>query len=76
MNRVDKTISYFKNGIDLGVAFHNVLEDKLYPCIGMQTHEEEVRPFSSQSARVLALSESSLGADCKGMHLCKHMSKV
>ncbi len=42
MNRVDKTISYFKNGIDLGVAFHNVLEERLYPCIGMQTHDEEV----------------------------------
>lgn len=45
MNRVDKTISYFKNGIDLGVAFHNVLEEQLFPCIGMQTHEEEVMTF-------------------------------
>ena len=42
LNRVDKTISCFKNGIDLGVAFHNVLEERLYPCIGMQTHGEEV----------------------------------
>ena len=43
LNRVDKTISYYKNGIDLGVAFHSVQEERLYPCIGMQTHEEEVR---------------------------------
>ena len=44
LNRADKTISYYKNGIDLGVAFHNVQEERLYPCIGMQTHDEEVRP--------------------------------
>jgi len=43
LNRVDKTISYYKNGIDLGVAFHSVQEERLYPCVGMQTHEEEVR---------------------------------
>ena len=48
LNRVHKTISYFKNGIDLGVAFHNVLEERLYPCIGMQTHEEEVTDLSSE----------------------------
>ncbi|CAK0783650.1 hypothetical protein CVIRNUC_006849 [Coccomyxa viridis] len=42
LNRADKTISYYKNGIDLGVAFHNVQEERLYPCIGMQTHDEEV----------------------------------
>ena len=44
LNRADKTISYYKNGIDLGVAFHNVQEERLYPCIGMQTHDEEVQP--------------------------------
>ena len=42
LNRVDKTITYYKNGIDLGVAFYNVQEEQLFPCIGMQTHEEEV----------------------------------
>ena len=46
LNRVDKTISYYKNGIDLGVAFHSVQEERLYPCVGMQTHEEEVRYLS------------------------------
>ena len=42
LNRVDKTITYFKNGIDLGVAFYKVQEEQLFPCIGMQTHQEEV----------------------------------
>ncbi len=76
LNRVDKTISYFKNGIDLGVAFHNVLEEQLFPCIGMQTHEEEVRTFSSQSAPIFMLSAPLLGANCGALHLCKQMSWV
>ncbi|BDA41395.1 Ran-binding protein 9 [Coccomyxa sp. Obi] len=42
LNRAEHTISYFKNGIDLGTAFTDVSEEKLYPCVGMQTHEEEV----------------------------------
>ena len=42
LNRAEQTISYFKNGIDLGTAFTEVSEEKLYPCVGMQTHEEEV----------------------------------
>ena len=53
LNRADKTISYYKNGIDLGVAFHNVQEERLYPCIGMQTHDEEVRPCSLLSSSFL-----------------------
>lgn len=44
LNRSDGTISYYKNGIDLGVAFRNVTEQRLFPCVGMQTHEEEVGP--------------------------------
>ncbi|KAK9909014.1 hypothetical protein WJX75_006058 [Coccomyxa subellipsoidea] len=42
LNRAEQTIAYFKNGIDLGTAFIGVAEEKLYPCVGMQTHEEEV----------------------------------
>ncbi len=42
LNRAEQTIAYFKNGIDLGTAFLGVAEEKLYPCVGMQTHEEEV----------------------------------
>lgn len=41
-NRADKTIAYTKNGIDLGVAFTNVQEERLYPTVGMRTPNEEV----------------------------------
>lgn len=43
MNRADQTISYYKNGIELGTAFQHVMEERLYPCVGMQTQDEEVR---------------------------------
>jgi hypothetical protein len=44
-NRVERCISFLKNGIDLGVAFGDVpLEERLYPCVGMRTPEEEARP--------------------------------
>lgn len=43
-NRVERCISFVKNGIDLGVAFADVpLEERLYPCIGMRTPDEEAR---------------------------------
>lgn len=41
-NCVDRTIAYTKNGIDLGVAFTNVQEERLFPTIGMRTPNEEV----------------------------------
>ncbi len=41
-NCVDKTIAYTKNGIDLGVAFTNVPDERLYPTVGMRTPDEEV----------------------------------
>ena len=41
LNKAEQTISYYKNGIELGVAFHHVLEEKLFPCVGMQTQDEE-----------------------------------
>ena len=43
LNRATKTISFTKNGLDLGVAFTNVNEDLLYPSVGLRTPEEEVR---------------------------------
>lgn len=49
LNRAEQTIAYFKNGIDLGTAFIGVAEEKLYPCVGMQTHEEEVLPQAAES---------------------------
>eukprot|EP00873_Tetraselmis_striata_P020327 jgi/Tetstr1/440591/TSEL_003075.t1 len=40
--QVNRTISFAKNGMDLGVAFRNVSEAALYPAIGMRTKNEEV----------------------------------
>lgn len=42
LNRTTKTISFTKNGIDLGIAFKNVQEDRLFPSVGMRTPNEEV----------------------------------
>lgn len=42
LNRTSKTISFVKNGIDLGVAFRNVDEEQLYPSVGLRTPDEEV----------------------------------
>ena len=43
-NRVERCISFVKNGIDLGVAFADVpLEERLYPSVGMRTPDEEAR---------------------------------
>lgn len=42
LNRTTKTISFTKNGIDLGIAFRNVQEDRLFPSVGMRTPNEEV----------------------------------
>uniref|UniRef100_A0A061RML2 Ran-binding protein 10 n=1 Tax=Tetraselmis sp. GSL018 TaxID=582737 RepID=A0A061RML2_9CHLO len=39
--KVRQTISFAKNGVDLGVAFRNVRERKLYPTIGLRTFNEE-----------------------------------
>lgn len=46
LNRATKTISFTKNGLDLGVAFTNVNEDVLYPSVGLRTPDEEV-PWTS-----------------------------
>lgn len=43
LNQAEQTISYTKNGIDLGVAFKNVKEKELFPTVGMRTRDEEVR---------------------------------
>jgi hypothetical protein len=42
LNRAAATISFFKDGVDLGVAFDHVHEERLYPCVGMRTKDEEV----------------------------------
>ena len=52
LNRVDHTISFTKNGMDLGVAFCDVREERLYPTVGMRTPDEEVLAnFGSNSFR-------------------------
>ena len=43
LNRAERTISFTKNGTDLGVAFADVPADApLHPCVGMRTPDEEV----------------------------------
>lgn len=37
------TRSYFKNGLDQGVAFSAVADDRLFPCVGLRSQGEEVR---------------------------------
>ncbi len=32
-NQAEKTISYTKNGLYLGIAFHSVCEDRLFPTV-------------------------------------------
>ena len=52
LNRVDHNISFTKNGMDLGVAFRDVREERLYPTVGMRTPDEEVLAnFGSNSFR-------------------------
>lgn len=36
-SRADKTVAFYKNGLDLGVAFRNVPETRLFPTVGFQT---------------------------------------
>ena len=43
LNRAERTISFSKNGVDLGVAFVDVPADQpLHPSVGMRTPDEEV----------------------------------
>ena len=43
LNRVEGTISYLKNGIELGVAFEGIPEsEQLYPTVGFRTPDEEI----------------------------------
>ena len=50
LNRAAETITFFKDGVDLGVAFDHVQEERLYPCVGMRTKDEEVSAFTYCSA--------------------------
>lgn len=44
-NLAERTVSFTKNGIDLGVAFERVGEERLHPSVGLRTPGEEVRAF-------------------------------
>lgn len=35
--------SFFKNGTPLGVAFTNVPEERLHPCVGLRSQGEDVQ---------------------------------
>ncbi|KAK9821247.1 hypothetical protein WJX74_001119 [Apatococcus lobatus] len=42
LNKAQRTISFTKNGMELGVAFSNVSEEVLYPIVGMRTPNEQI----------------------------------
>jgi len=45
LNLAERTVSFSKNGVDLGVAFERVAEERLHPSVGLRTPGEEVRAF-------------------------------
>ncbi|MEW5304936.1 MAG: hypothetical protein WDW36_007510 [Sanguina aurantia] len=51
-DRVERTISFYKNGVDMGVAFSNVADTCLYPVVGLNTRGEEVTVNFGASAFV------------------------
>ena len=81
LNRAERTISYYKNGIELGVAFQQVSEERLYPCVGMQTQDEEVCGDVScqvQQSQCLGLGfmhPSKLAVLCTIISACRHRTQ-
>ena len=59
-NRIDRTISFFKNGVSLGVAFSDVPEDRLYPTVGLRTTNEEVSRSVCHVEAVQRLQKASI----------------
>ncbi len=64
LDREQGTISFSKNGEDLGVAFNGVPEEVLYPFVGMETPGAEVSAGPA-SGRV-HLSVLSIGCLMRG----------
>lgn len=64
LDRAARTITFFKNGEDLGVAFTDVSEEHLYPTVGMRTAHEEVR--ANFGAAPFAVDLASLQAEFAG----------
>ena len=60
LNRAEGTISFTKNGVDLGVAFDGVPDRPLHATVGMRTPGEEVlanfgaTPFVGDAAAIQA----------------------
>ncbi|KAI8471590.1 MAG: hypothetical protein J3K34DRAFT_520411 [Monoraphidium minutum] len=62
LDRAAATIRFFKNGADLGVAFRNVTEQRLFPTVGLRTQQEEVR------ANFGAGGSAGFAADLPALH--------
>lgn len=74
-NRIERTISFYKNGISLGVAFYEVAEEKLYPTVGLRTTGEEVTanfgdsPFTTDVETIKAECSQMLEDDISCVNL-------
>ncbi|GFR51231.1 hypothetical protein Agub_g13606, partial [Astrephomene gubernaculifera] len=63
-DKVERTISYFKNGRPLGVAFREVQEaTPLYPCVGMRTRGEALAANFGTGAEPFRTDLHALQAD-------------
>ncbi|KAL6782095.1 hypothetical protein ACKKBF_B10635 [Auxenochlorella protothecoides x Auxenochlorella symbiontica] len=76
-DRVERTISFTKNGRDLGVAFQHVMEPVLYPTIGFRTPDEEVvanfggQPFQADASLFHRQAVARLHDEIRGQSLDK-----
>jgi hypothetical protein len=72
--------SFFKNGSPLGVAFSNVAEERLHPCIGLRTLGEEVlanfggQPFKFDFENLMATYAEQVGIAPHRLHTIYSMS--
>ncbi|KAK9820291.1 hypothetical protein WJX72_008659 [[Myrmecia] bisecta] len=75
LNRAEKTLSYTKNGIELGIAFENVAEERLFPAVGLRTPGEEVvanfgaTPFRGNRDAILAEASQRIQARIEAVPL-------
>ena len=81
LSRTTGTISYFKNGVELGVADSHVQEQALYPCVGLRSRDGEVctssePPTSACNNITCALADGRMQSHCTcySMHSapCEH----
>ncbi|KXZ46470.1 hypothetical protein GPECTOR_43g906 [Gonium pectorale] len=79
-DRSDNSISYYKNGEPLGVAFRDVAEaSPLFPCVGLRTRGEEVtanfgvgpasEPFRTDFAAIKAAYQRRVMDSVRGIQL-------